>query len=466
MKKWFLLLAVVGASAGAAFFLWPRHSTPRTPLLTFFFTGDTRGRLVPCGCFTGQYGGLTRLKTALDRGGTTNTIKVDVGDAIGGPEDFNVIQYRYILQAYAGMDYDALNLGQREAQMPARTLRELKKSSPVTLLSANLLDQQTGTPVFDGFKIIRRGGSRIALVGVVDPRGLNENLGEGLAVDKMETTLSKLLPTLRDKADIFVLLAFTDETTLAKLAQEFYEFDLVLGGKVSQPSQKLVKENRSVVLFITNESRALGALRAQILGRGQLSVTEFQMLMLNDKMPEHPDVLALAGKYREEIRRTKLQVDDLTAKQDNLVPGVKLATSYAGTESCLGCHPTAAKAWEKSGHAEAFDTLVHAKADADPHCIECHTVGFGSASGYRREFGAGKLVNVGCESCHGPGSLHVKQRKSDEPVTFVFRPLGGGDCKKCHHGEFSRPFDWEQFWPKVQHGKEPKQSAAATKGRQ
>ena len=49
-----------------------------------------------------------------------------MGDAIGGPEDFNVIQYRYILRAYAGMEYDALNLGQREAQLPARTLRELK----------------------------------------------------------------------------------------------------------------------------------------------------------------------------------------------------------------------------------------------------------------------------------------------------------------------------------------------------
>ncbi|MGA2659693.1 MAG: hypothetical protein ABSH34_19475, partial [Verrucomicrobiota bacterium] len=34
--------------------------------LAIYFTCDTRGRLEPCGCFTGQYGGLTRLQTVLD----------------------------------------------------------------------------------------------------------------------------------------------------------------------------------------------------------------------------------------------------------------------------------------------------------------------------------------------------------------------------------------------------------------
>ncbi len=31
--------------------------------LTIQFTGDVHGRLVPCGCFTGQLGGLTRIAT-------------------------------------------------------------------------------------------------------------------------------------------------------------------------------------------------------------------------------------------------------------------------------------------------------------------------------------------------------------------------------------------------------------------
>jgi Cytochrome c554 and c-prime len=97
--------------------------------------------------------------------------------------------------------------------------------------------------------------------------------------------------------------------------------------------------------------------------------------------------------------------------------------------------------------------LLHLKADADPNCIPCHTVGFQTQSGYRREFGSLKLVNVGCESCHGPGSLHAEQRRSGAPSLDNFRTLGAGDCQKCHHGEFSRPFEWEKFWPAIQHGR-------------
>jgi hypothetical protein len=108
--------------------------------------------------------------------------------------------------------------------------------------------------------------------------------------------------------------------------------------------------------------------------------------------------------------------------------------------------------------------LVAKKADADPKCIGCHTVGFATPSGYQRAFSGAKLTDVGCESCHGPGSLHVQEHKSAPPgtaapVNFKFRPLAAGDCQKCHYGEFSRPFDWDEFWPKIQHGKEQPRSA-------
>jgi nitrate/TMAO reductase-like tetraheme cytochrome c subunit len=92
---------------------------------------------------------------------------------------------------------------------------------------------------------------------------------------------------------------------------------------------------------------------------------------------------------------------------------------------------------------------VEKQSKADPKCIGCHTVGFGTATGYRREFGAAKLADVGCESCHGPGSLHIRQRQGDASVNFTFRPLAAGDCIRCHYGEFSRPFVWDQMWPLI-----------------
>jgi hypothetical protein len=428
--------------------------------LPIYFTCDTRGRLEPCGCFTGQFGGLTRLKTVLDGEAPDHAVRVDVGDAIAGQEDYDLIEYRYLLRAFAAMKYDALNLGHGEARLSAARLQEIKRNSPVTILSANVLDKASGKPIFDAYRIIERGGFRVALIGVVDPRGLGEELGAGLLVADMNSTLTRCLAEVRARADVIVLLAFADEAALGQLARDFYELHVILGGKVRQPAQELRRENRSLVYFVTNESRALGMLRLQLAPGVSPRPLRNEIRLLHDSIPQDKSFRQLAQEYRDEVRRTRLTVDDPAQAGADRVPGVRTAAGYVGSERCVACHKTAGVVWARSGHADAFDTLVHRKADADPKCVGCHTIGFGSASGYRREFGAEKFVHVGCESCHGPGSLHVRRHEGDRTVDFAYRPLGAGDCQKCHFGEFSRPFDWDSFWPPIEHGKEPPQTAA------
>ncbi|MGD1083128.1 MAG: multiheme c-type cytochrome [Verrucomicrobiota bacterium] len=444
-----LLLLVAGCGQGP----------PKALDLPLYFTCDTEGRLEPCGCFSGQYGGLTRLKTELDSEPPSDSLRVDVGDAVGGKEDYDLVEYAYVLRAFAAMRYDALNLGAREARFSAAQLRQLKKNSPAPILSANLLDKTSRQPLFDSYRVVRRGAFRVALIGVLDPRAV-ENPGDGLAVGDMESAISRCLGELRGKADLIVLLAFADEAALARLADEFYECQVILGGKVSQPAQQLLRQNRSLVYFVTNESRALGILRLRLLRGGAPAVLANEIRLLRDTIPQDPSFLQLMQSYRQEIRHTRLAVDDPNNLAADAVPGVRTAASYVGTDQCLACHPGAASVWRRSAHAHAFATLRARQADADPKCVGCHTVGFGAASGFRREFGAAKLVDVGCEDCHGPGSLHVRQREGDAAVNFTFRPLGAGDCVRCHYGEFSRPFDWSQFWPLIKHGKEPAPPAA------
>lgn len=458
MKRWLWLgaFAAVAAIAAGVLLVPQKHrEAPKPQPLTFLFTCDVRGRLVPCGCFTGQLGGLTRIATLFANTAPTNHLRVDVGDALAGSADYERIQYRYLQQAFAKMGYEALNVGQREARLSAAELRELKAHAPVTMLSANLLDRATGAPLFDSHKIIRRGPWRIAIVGVLDGRSIGDALGEGLAVEAMDVALGKLLPQLKGQADAIVLLAFADEEAMTALAGEFYELDVILGGKVHQPSQRLVKENRSLILATTNESRAVGVLETRLTASGRPEAIKGEVSLVSEEIPQDGDIAALAVAYREEIRRTKLAIDDPATLREDMVPGVQARANYAGTQSCAACHQIAAQVWAHSGHSSAFFTLLAHKADADPNCLSCHTVGFGTPSGYRREFGANRLVDVGCESCHGPGSQHVEQRRAGGEITARFRPIGAGDCQKCHHGEFSRPFTWDQFWPHIMHRKEP-----------
>ena len=433
------------------------NSHPSTPLdLRVAFSCDTRGRLEPCGCFQGQFGGLTRLKTVLDGEKTPGALRVDVGDAVGGHEDYDLLEYRYLLQAFAAMNYDALNLGAREAEFSRSQLRQIRQSSPVPIISANLLDLASHERIFESYRIVQRGGFRIGIIGVLDPRALADHPGAGLAVENMENSVERCLGELRGKTDLILLLAFTDELTLAKLADQFYECQVILGGKVTQPAQELQRANKSIIYYVANESRAFGILDLRLTHGAPVQVTANEIRLLHDKIPQDESFIALMQKYRDEVSDARLSVDDPNQLSVDEIPGVRTRAAYVGTEKCIECHKRAAEVWTASAHARAFNTLVGRKAAADPKCIGCHTVGFPSPSGYRREFGAIKLVNAGCESCHGPGSLHVQEREGDTSVHFTFRPLDAGDCRKCHQGEFSRPFDWDQFWPLVKHGNEPR----------
>jgi len=446
----------------AAFFLalllcaCRQAAAPQPTGMILFFTAQTHGRLTPCGCFTGQYGGLSRLKTALGHDLPADAVGVDLGDALEGGEDYQLLKYKEVLKAYASMNYAALNVGRTEASLPAAALRRLAAESPIPLVSANLLDAATGKPLLPGWVVINRGGLRIAFVGVLDPKVAQDSLGDGLAVEDIETCLGRIVPQLKQSADVLVLMAFTDETELDQLARDFYEFRVILGGDPSQPAQSLLAENQSLIYYTANESKSFGWLNLTFGADGSVTAGDHAVTLLNERYPEDQSVVALLGDYRAQVRGVKLSIDDPAHLWADEVPGAHAGATYVGSESCLGCHASAAMVWQHSAHSHAFQDLAARDADADPSCIGCHTVGFGMPGGYRREYGASKLTAVGCESCHGPGSIHVAQRQSGiTPVTFHFRPLAAGDCMKCHDGEFSRPFDWDKLWPQIQHGKEP-----------
>ena len=433
--------------------------------LVIHFTGDVTGRLEPCGCFTGQYGGLTRLSIWLQESSNASadqTLNVDVGDALAGEEDYHIHQHRFLSQGFEKMNFAALNIGAREAALDLEPLQTLSGNSAVPLVSANLFDTNSGETVAAPLQVVERAGQRIAIVGVVDPKSVAERLGDGLRIEAMDTALSNLLPTIeKETPDLVVLLAFTDEAGMRELAKRFYEFDVILGGDVPQPAQELIRENDSLISYTTNQARAVGRL---IIPPTDTPNAEpgFEMTLLHDGIPQSRDLIELSKSYREFLRDTPLDVDspddaNQASNDPNRIPGTASPFTYVGSEACTACHLEEHQSWARSGHSHAFETLKTKGAEADPNCIRCHTVGFGESSGYRREFAGQRLASVGCESCHGPGSEHVSQRSQAlaDPafeISFKFRQLGEADCTSCHYGEFSRPFVWNRFWPLIEHG--------------
>jgi hypothetical protein len=127
---------------------------------------------------------------------------------------------------------------------------------------------------------------------------------------------------------------------------------------------------------------------------------------------------------------------------------------YVGSKKCKLCHIKGGiyKRWEKMRHATNFATLKPEHYTMKDEltgrmCLDCHTTGYGEPSGFVSVEKTPHLTSVGCESCHGPGSLHVAWNKKTENRNKVkardpaaLKELAktidrdpGSRCIRCHN---------------------------------
>ncbi len=113
--------------------------------------------------------------------------------------------------------------------------------------------------------------------------------------------------------------------------------------------------------------------------------------------------------------------------------------SYQGDSVCMECHETHHSDWSSTAHARAFDTLKAIGQQTNASCLVCHVVGYGVPGGFVSEAATPNLINVQCETCHGPAGGHVSAGDpgSLRPVTTKSPMLCGG----CHNGFHHPTFD-------------------------
>lgn len=122
------------------------------------------------------------------------------------------------------------------------------------------------------------------------------------------------------------------------------------------------------------------------------------------------------------------------------------ALEFVGNTKCKMCHNRSSSGkffddWEAGVHAKAFEVL-NEEEQKNPECVRCHTTGYGMPGGFVSLEETPKMVGVQCESCHGPGEVHVKSRPND-PQPHAWEP-NEETCVRCHN-EDSPDWDPERY---------------------
>ena len=117
------------------------------------------------------------------------------------------------------------------------------------------------------------------------------------------------------------------------------------------------------------------------------------------------------------------------------------APTYVGNAACEKCHKPAVEFWKKTVHAQAWKTLVEVDKQYHYDCIGCHVTGWEKPGGVNLATVEKRgLVDVGCETCHGPGSKHVDEAGMEDPKTLVLKPAERFCADNCHTKEHSDTF--------------------------
>ena len=268
--------------------------------LSIFYTCDTKGQVYPCECEGGQAGGVTRRSAHVQQHRDANALLVDVGNNLAGTRPWHLIEYEFVLKAYAKMKYDAVNLGHYEAGLPAAQLQMFKSHYP-HLLSANLVDASTQKPICEPYRIVeKKNGHRIGVIGVMSDQLDVEEWGEGLFIVPPVQAISEYLEEVKKQSDAIVVLAFADEQELREIASVFYEVDAVIGGRVDQPAQKAEKAGQSWVVYTTDKGKSIGELTLQITEQGGSASNSITMLYAD--LAEDESLLPLLNEFEDRLQ--------------------------------------------------------------------------------------------------------------------------------------------------------------------
>lgn len=163
-------------------------------------------------------GGLTKVATYVKeaRSKNPNTILIDAGDNIQDNSADIFLEDAYLkddavhpmIKAFNKMGYDISVTGNHEYNFGLDILKKIIKSNKATTLVNNVKDKE-GKPLGESYKIIEKGGVKIAFIGMVTPNIKtwdSANL-QGCTITDPVVETKKIIAQIKDKADAIVAVS-------------------------------------------------------------------------------------------------------------------------------------------------------------------------------------------------------------------------------------------------------------------
>ena len=456
---------------GAVFGDWPK------PKAVLVFTGELDGYIEPCGC-TGkenQKGGLSRRQNFLRafKAAGWEAVPVDLGGQVKRFGKQTEAKFQSIVDGIRGMKYAAVGFGPGDLRLPAEELVAAVApigDEPTPYVSANVGLLGLDANITPRFRVVEAGGLKIGLTTVLGDAEAAQIRNDDIEVVPAAKALAPVAAELaKAGCDHQVLLCFAKPEETKALASAFPQFDIVAtAGGADEPPRELPALPGGARLVELGH-KGMFAVAVGFFADASEPVRS-QRVPLDARWGEASDMIDLLANYQQKLET--LGLDGLGLAPIRHPSGRR----FAGSAACEECHQEAFDVWKDSPHATALATLEEARPrrDGDPECLSCHVVGWAPQrfepfeGGFAGMAKTPHLAHQGCENCHGPAAAHTAVERGDVRATEAERdrlraelvlsldtPDGKekaiNNCLECHDLDNSPKFDFDEYWPAVEH---------------
>ncbi|HVT07722.1 MAG TPA: multiheme c-type cytochrome [Polyangia bacterium] len=468
--------------------------------LTIFYTADIHGTLEPCGCTSDPLGDVARYAALVRAAAKAGPTLLLDGGGMSFPESStpkekpaNLLRAKFLARTLETLG-PPFAAGLAETDVPDRGGEVVPRRLAVNVSKAAAVAPS---------RLETIGGIRVGIFGVADP-ALAARVG-GEAEDPVATAKREVARLRSAGAELVVALVPLDRPAARRLARAASPDLVVLGRQVGKGQPRAEAVGASFLVSPSDELQRVG--RIDLVWRGggplvdaggrdaaalrrieidaQLSRLDEDLTRWSAGSGSDPKFVASKKAERAELQKERAELDrpwsppasgsyftnqliplrrslprdEKTAagmrRLDGEIGALNLKTApppvppepgrpaYVGDAKCGSCHAPALAFWKKTVHATAWQTLVQANKQNDYRCVGCHVTGYGQVGGTSLGHTNG-LRDVQCETCHGPGSIHVAEKGLEEPSS-VRRDAPATLCTGCHTEQHSDTFQYQAY---------------------
>jgi 2',3'-cyclic-nucleotide 2'-phosphodiesterase (5'-nucleotidase family) len=207
---------------------------------------------------------------------------------------------KVVVEAMNLMGYDAMNIGQTDLSKGLEVLQARAQEAEFPFLSANLVWQESGAPVFEPYVILERGGLQVGLIGVTGQDALQglERMAPGAAMRDPVESVRQALAEIADQVDLVILLSHLGLEEDKALAAQVPGLDVILGGKTRQLMRAPEWVGQTAITQVGYDGEWLGRLDvAREPGKAITATSE--ILYMRPDVADDPALAEMVTRYKE-----------------------------------------------------------------------------------------------------------------------------------------------------------------------